>query len=279
MPDGGPRIQASELPAILWGEQLPLYLDKIGQGESFDSLLMRRGRAWESVVADEYAEQTGRPVRDVGAYVIQQHPTIPWLGATLDRVTQILDNSDPAAHDGSPLQIKVAMGRAAEWEHGPPLAVQTQVQAEIACWGSIWGAIAALTNYFAPLQTFDIERDDEFLTLALPHIEEFRDRVRLRIPPEPRSSLALPALKRMYGTPSGETITPGPEATAWVANWERAKTAQAASEEWKLESEAKLRALMAGASWARLDDGSLLMLSRRKDGVTVLKHEHPRRGR
>lgn len=282
MPDGGPRIQASELPTILWGDQLSLYLDKIGQGEDFDSLLLQRGRRWEAVVADEYAQQTGRPVRDLGAFVIQQHPTLEWMGATLDRVTLMAtaelmpDTTDLTGYWPGPLQIKVALGRAREWEAGPPLAVLTQVQAEIACFGSTWGAIAALTNYFAPLQVFDVERDDEFFALALPHVEEFRDRVKRRIPPEPRSSDALPALRRLYGAGSGETIQLDQTGQALVVEWERALEASDSASEWAASCRARLLGLMAGASWAKLPDGSTLVQKKHGNGLT-LKREWWRR--
>ena len=288
MPDGGPRVQASELPTILWGDQLSLYLDKIGQGEDFDSLLLQRGRRWEAVVAEEYAQQTGRFLTDPGAFVIQQHPTIPWLGATLDRVVrwELFAVHEIAPFEvrlgpvtemsSAPLQIKVAMGRAREWEAGPPLPVLTQVQAEIACFGSSWGAIAALTNYFAPLQVFDVERDDEFLALALPHVEEFRDRVRDRRPPEPRSSDALPALRRLYGTGNGETIELDQSGQALVVEWERALEAEDSAKEWASECRARLLALMAGASWAKLPDGSTLVQKKHGNGLT-LKREWWRR--
>lgn len=284
LPDGGPRIQASELPTILWGEQLPLYLDKIGMGGSEDTLLMRRGRAWESVVADEYAQQTGRLVLDLGAFTIQQHPTIPWLGATLDRVVTmtkwIPETRDGMAVDGPvtcPLQIKVAMGRAREWESGAPLAVLTQVQAEIACFGSTWGAIAALTNYFAPLQTFDVERDDEFLALALPVVEKFRECVRTRTPPEPRSSLALPALRCLYGAGDGSTVELDLSAQKLAVQWERAVEARDSAEEWASECRAKLLGMMAGASFARLTDGSMLVLRAWGKGATLRREWHRRR--
>lgn len=292
MPDGGPRIQASELPTILWGDQLSLYLDKIGQGEDFDSLLLQRGRRWEAVVADEYAQQTGRPVRDLGAFVIQQHPTIEWMGATLDRVTnhedvrinhslikfEVHDFARSWPERGAPLQIKVALGRAKEWEAGPPLAVLTQVQAEIACFGSTWGAIAALTNYFAPLQVFDVERDDEFLGLALPHVEEFRDRVKRRIPPEPKSGGALPALRRLYGTGNGETIELDQSGQALVVEWERALEAEDSAKEWAAECRARLLGLMAGASWAWLPDGlSALVQKKHGNGLTLKREWRTRR--
>jgi hypothetical protein len=268
-------IHASEVGEILFGEPLTVYASKMGV-ETEDSYLMRRGLRMEDAIADEYAEQTMRTVTKPSPYEIQRHPTIPWLRSTCDRFTVRYEWPAGRRSDG-PLELKLAVGSYADWKDGPPLRHQIQVQIQVACARSQWGALAGLLGP-GPLQTFDLERDDEFLALALPHIEEFRDRVRLRIPPEPRSSLALPALKRMYNSENGETITPGPEAAELVERWERARTAQAASEEWKFESEAKLRALMAGASWARLEDGSLLVLSRRKDGVTVLKHEH-RRGR
>lgn len=285
MPDGGPRIQASELPTILWGDSTALYLDKIGMDSDEDSLVMARGRRWEAVVADEYAEQTGRPVMDPGAFVIQQHPEIPWLGATLDRVT--MHTNDEWLHlgigkltgnrlevprveiRGVPIQIKVALGRAREWEAGPPLRVLTQVQAEIACFGSTWGAIAALTHYFAPLQVFDVERDDEFLALALPHVEEFRDRVRRRIPPEPRSSDALPALRRLYGAGDGTTVELDQTVLELAVQWERAREASDSAWEWVDECKAKLVRAMEGASFARLPDRSLLVLKKHGNGVAL----------
>lgn len=301
LPDGGPPIHASEVAAILGYDHrrdpVHVYLDKIGEGESEETEVMARGRDFEDAIARAYVRQTGRAVRDLGAYEIQQHPAIPWLRATLDRVTwaseqigdlpgelrgnmKIVECAEIMKLGPRPLQIKLAGGSAEEWAGPePPLRYQVQVQVEIACYGSSWGALAALTSMYRPLVTFDLERRDSFIEAALPHLEAFRDCVRRRVPPEPKSAAGLEPIKRLYGPPDDDAETPvlDDEALAHANTWEAAKADRATAEDQAKEAEAYLRWRMAGAEWGKLPDGSFLRVAARRDGVTILNRWRPRR--
>ena len=83
-------LGASDVAAVLgvspWAGPLDVYLDKIHAVEMQESRAMRRGHAMEPVIADWYAEETGREIQNLGATCFQIHPHIPFLGATLDRL-------------------------------------------------------------------------------------------------------------------------------------------------------------------------------------------------
>lgn len=270
--DGMVPIHASEVSEILFGEPLKVYAAKLGH-EIEDSYLLRRGRRMEGVIAEEYAEQTGRPIFDPGPFTVQQHAGVPWLRATLDRVAY----ADGRPDNPGPLQIKLALGSAHEWRDGPPLRYEVQVQFEIACYGSAWGSLCGMIGP-GPLAVHDLERDDELVALAIPKLQEFRERVRDGIPPEPRSSAALDVAKRLWAG-SGDTITlADPSVLDLVAAWERARSSRDRSEEWRQESEARIRVLMTDASAAWLPDGSLLTRRKRGRGESIVR-EFPRRTR
>lgn len=279
--DGMVPIHASEVAEILFGEPLNVYALKLGH-EIEDSYLLRRGRRMEGVIAEEYAEQTGRPVRDLGAFTVQQHASVMWLRATLDRVTtqrRTWNCGDPwiDIEARAPLQIKLALGSAHEWRDGPPMRYEVQVQFEIACYGSAWGSLCGMIGP-GPLAVHDLERDDELVALAIPKLQEFRERVRDGIPPEPRSSAALDVAKRLWAG-SGDTITlADPSVLDLVAAWERARSIMDSAEEWRQESDARIRVLMTDASAAWLPDGSLLTRRKRGRGESIVR-EFPRRTR
>src|SRR5687767_8539180 len=90
-------LTASDVAAVLGVDPrrspLSVYAEKRGLLEVAETPWMRWGRRVEGAIAEAYADETGRPVRDLGLE-IQRHPDVPWLGATLDR--QVLEGS--AAH-------------------------------------------------------------------------------------------------------------------------------------------------------------------------------------
>lgn len=279
-------LTASDCAAVLGVDPrrgpLAVYASKVGQIEQEQTAWMKWGRRVEGAIADWYAEETGRPVVDLGAHEIQRHPDVTWLGCTLDRVTAgSAAHPDPAGNYSShvnglgprtgPLDAKAVAGfKAAEWREDPPLHYVVQVQVQMACTGAQWGGLVALIGGIA-LAWRDVQRDDAFLAAALPKLEEFWLRVQRRDPPE---ADALPgtseAIRRLWAHADGETIPLDDEALSIVTQWDAAKVVRDSAEETKEEAENRLRARLGFASYGRLPDGSVLTLKEtNRGGYTV----------
>jgi putative phage-type endonuclease len=146
-------VTASDAAAIL-GEDprrggLAIYAEKIGALSQADEDWLAFGRDVEGAVANGYARRTGRPVHDLGAFEIQRHPALPWLGATLDRITEGTGELPAPAADPGPLECKAVTSRhvrAAAFEREPPIAYQIQLQVQMACTGATWGSLVALVG-------------------------------------------------------------------------------------------------------------------------------------
>ncbi len=271
-------VTASDVAAII-GEDprrgaLAVYAAKVGDVETAETVAMRRGRRFESAIADDYADQTGRPVRCLGDYEITRHPDIPWLGATLDRLVQAsADMPDPfgvGAGDSAPLQIKMAIGSAREWKDEPPLHYVVQVQTEMACYGATWGALAALVGP-GPLAAVDLVRDDAFFAALVPQLERFRWHVEKRIPPPADATPGTSkAIRLLWAGEDGATLPLGDEELALVTSWEQAKARVSAAKETSELIENQLRARLQKASFGALPDGRFLTLKlTKRDGYEV----------
>lgn len=268
-------VTASDVAALI-GEDprrgpLAVYASKVGDIETAETVPMRRGRRFEGAIADEYQDQTRRPVACLGEYEITRHPSIPWLGATLDRVT-VGSAATPAPSEGkAPLQIKMAIGSAGEWKDEPPLHYVVQVQVEMGCFGSTWGALAALVGP-GPLAAVDLVRDDDFLLALVPQLERFRWHVANRIPPEadgkPGTSAAI---RRLWAGEDGETVALDAEAAKLVLQWEQAKDRISGAKDTAETLENQLRARLGSASFGALADGSFLTLRLQKRGAYEVK--------
>lgn len=274
-------VTASDAAAILGldsrRDALEVYCGKLGIADDEDNAAMEFGREAEELVARGYAKLSGRRAWNPcqpGEYRILIHPEHPWLGASIDRLT----TDDPCGvHVCVPLECKVQhYVRRDEWEPEPPMEYQCQLQIQIAVMGVGSGVLAAAFGW-PPRPHFAVCRaDPEFFDLAVPKLLAFHEAVKNRIPPEPRSSDALPALRRLYGTGNGETIELDQAGQALVVEWERALEASDSASEWASECRARLLGLMAGASWAKLPDGSTLVQKKHGNGLT-LKREWWRR--
>jgi putative phage-type endonuclease len=262
-------LTASECAAVLGQDPrrgpLAVYAEKVGDVEVEETPWMRWGRRVEGAIAEGYAEETGRPVTDLGAHEIQVHPALPWLGATLDRQTAGSEKT-PAPIDhgpfyGAPLEAKAVAGhKAAEWREDPPLEYQIQLQVQIACTSATWGSLVALIGGLS-LAWRDLLRNDRFLAAALPKLEEFWLRVQRRDPPE---ADALPgttiAIKRLWSEDDGETVALGHEALELVDGWEAARLRTTEAEERQQDLENKLRLRLQGATFGALPDGTFVTL-------------------
>jgi predicted phage-related endonuclease len=272
-------IGASDVAAII-GEDprrgpLAVYAAKVGDIEAVETVPMRRGRRFERAIGEEYGDQTGRAVGPGPEYEIRRHPTIPWLGATLDALTAPSPAMPSPLPDWPerglvPLQIKMAIGSGSEWKDEPPLGYVVQCQIEAACADVTWSALAGLVGP-GPLATFDLVRDDGFFAALVPQLERFRWHVERRVPPEadgkPGTSAAI---RRLWAGEDGETVPLDAEAERLVSEWETAGVREAAAKATGDELENRLRARLGSASFGALPDGRFLTLRKTaRKGYTV----------
>lgn len=280
-------ITASDVAAIIGEDErrgaLAVYAAKVGEVELEETRPMRRGRRFEEAIAQEYADQTGRPVANLGEFELTRHPSIPWLAATLDRITDGTavmpgPSGECPERNGDrhvPLQIKMAIGSAREWKDEPPLGYVVQVQTEIACYGGEWGALAGLVGP-GPLATFDLVRDRAFFDALVPVLDRFRWHVLHRIPPEadgrPGTSAAI---RRLWANEDGATVALDAEALRLTEAWEQARMREAAAAEAAMGLENQLRRRLGSASFGALNDGSFLTLrTTRRRGYAVEPTEY-----
>jgi putative phage-type endonuclease len=254
-------IGASEVAAVMgvspFQGPLDVYLSKISDNGFHGNRATRRGQAMEPVIADWYAEETGRVIRDIGATAIQVHPHLPFLSATLDRVI--------VSDDGNaPLEIKSVGGFQSrdEWETDPPVHYQVQVQVQMAVTRATWGALCGGFAASDEIVHRDLQFDADFFAAAVPILEEFWARVQRRDPP-PAGELpgALNAVKRAFSAVSPDKIVALPaDVLSLVDEWESLKKAGNEAKKKADTLEARIREMMKDAEYAALDDGHFLSL-------------------
>ena len=233
-------------PYALYCRKRGLVPDDIGDEEA-----AAWGKRLEPAIADWYAETSGRVLVDHGRHALRLHLERPYLGATLDREIVAFDERGPGA-----LEIKTADPVLAhEWEEGPPLAYQIQVQHQLAVTGWTWGVIVVSLGRRNPL-VFEVARNDEFIEVLLEECEAFWRRVTEGDPPDVDGHPATGrALKALYPTDSGETI----DLPAEAAKWDGERTALLKEKkgiEARLDAlDNNLRAAIGAASFARLPGG------------------------
>lgn len=254
-------IGASEVAAVLgvspFQGPLDVYLAKVGEGDFKGNRATRRGQVMEPVIADWYAEETGRTIRNLGETAIQVHPEIPFLSATLDRVI-VTDEGN------APLEIKSVGGFPArdEWETDPPVHYQVQVQIQMSATRSSWGALCGGFAASDEIVHRDLQFDADFFAAAVPILEEFWARVQRKDPP-PAGEMpgALNAVKRAFSTVSPDKIIALPaDALSLIDEWESLKKAGNEAKKKADLIEVRIREMMKDAEYAALDDGQFLSL-------------------
>jgi len=250
-------IGASEVPAVLGVDPrrgpLAVYAAKLGLATDEETPWMRRGRRLEPVIAEEYAEVTGRLVRNLGAFHIRRHADLSFLTATLDReVVTAPDQAGPG-----PLECKALWsGKSSEFDAEAPVHFQVQLQAQMAVTGASWGSLAALIG---GLQFWwaDLPRNDAFIAAMLPVLEAFWKCVQDRTPPAADGTEGTrEALHALYPRDSGETIALPAEALQTAEEIAGLKADIKVLEAAKAAAEAQVKAALGSATWGVLVDGS-----------------------
>jgi len=233
---------------------MKLWLEKTNQipPESLNDDLLDLGNKFEPVIAEMYAERTGRQIKQYGQYCVAQHETIPYFRATPDRwVTAAPDRMGRGL-----VQIKKSNRFVRyQWDDGVPLAIQIQTQAEMAVTGYDWDSVPRIYDLVS-FETSDVERDPAFILELEDRVRWFWDLVQSRTPPGMDGDKStLEAIKRLHPHDNGETVRLPEEAVAWadlLANaTANVKTAEAA----KRKAEAELRSAIGSATFGELPDG------------------------
>ena len=166
-------IGASEA-AILHGvgymatSRFRLWAEKVqGIAPDFDKATLRRfaiGHAAEPIIAEWFSQETGLPVHAApeGKSIVHAHSEHPFIGATLDRVSERVDVGVV------PLELKWVGARSAhEWaDDATPLKFVVQCQHQMLATGAQGAFLAAMLDT-DKLEWRYIERDDEFLAAHL----------------------------------------------------------------------------------------------------------------
>ena len=152
----------------------------------------------------------------------------------------------------------------------PEFLEKLQNQVQMACSGAPWGAYAGMVGGTPPLRYGDIDWNQNFFESALPHLEEFRRRLKENDPPPVTSSRCLAPIKALYPHDSGATVTLSEEYRELAEQWEKAKSDKKRAEDEAKEIEAKLRAAIGEATFGSLPDGTTLTLkTTEREGHTV----------
>ena len=144
-------IGASDAAAIMsespWKSRYALWAEKVhGIETTEESERMKWGLLLEPAISDAFTQWAEENLDsfthvspDGNGRVIRRHPEYDFLGATLDRLVYAGDDLIGV------LEIKTPDGRNhADWQDGPPLYYQIQVQHQLMVTGLPMGWIAVL---------------------------------------------------------------------------------------------------------------------------------------
>lgn len=263
-------VTATDAPAVIgvspWKSALQVYCDKLGiGGPTAESERMAWGRRLEGVIADAYAEETGRRVA-MPSERLTRHPAISWMGASIDRVLE-----DPERGPGV-LEIKTTAMRIDE-ELPIHWLVQVSHQMEVA--RVRWSSIAVLQGGNRLLWR-DLEVNDSFTRALVEKEEAFWRCVEGHSPPPPDGSdSAREALRSLYRKENGQTVELPPESAEWARRLARASEEIKKWTAERTEAQNLIVAAMGEASVGVAGDGSRFShRMEKRGGYTVTGGEH-----
>jgi putative phage-type endonuclease len=239
-------IGGSDVAAIVgmskWRTPMDVYLDKIGEiADQPDNPSMLWGRTLEPVVRQHYCNVTGDAVALQDSNTIVQHPTIPYLLASVDGV--ILSE---AGEPSGILEVKTARtadGWGLEWSADIPDHYALQVQHYLCVTDLDFARVAVLIGG-SDFRIYHVPRCPETIdALVQACVTFWKDHVEPRVPPEPATP-AEAAARFARGPAVGEVEAPDDIRAAL----EQLRTARERIDEWTLvvdDAKAKVQAFMA----------------------------------
>jgi putative phage-type endonuclease len=220
-------IGASEAAVILglakYKSPFALYHEKLGleAPSPAETEAAEWGLILEEPIATRFERDTNRHVYAPPPHSIFIHDSLPWMLASLDRVTEHEINGEKIA---VPLELKTAdASLRAEWKDEIPLSYMIQVQHQIAVFDTPSASIAALvggnTFYWA-----DVQRDQAFIDALIEQEEAFWQRCIAHNPPDVDASKSTAeALRALYGRDNGQLVQLPMEALDWDSDFQRYK--------------------------------------------------------
>ena len=237
----------------LWAKKAGLV-----EPEQIDSEWLEWGQLLEQPIAERYAKRTGATLwQPPTPWCVAVHSRLPFLTATIDRWIV-----NPGQERGD-LEIKNVGAFNADWKSegggiSIPLHIQAQVQHQLAVTGFTYAVVAALIGG-NKLETFEVERNQDFIEELEAKAEEFWGRVQRKEAPEADGSEATSkTLKRLHPDDDGSTVALDAEAEALTAQWETAKAEKSDAEKREKEAKNKLEARIGASTFGELPDGRKL---------------------
>lgn len=235
-------IGSSDAPVIAGeaGSVVELWAEKSGlvDRETPDddtARLFEWGHRLEPVVADWYADTTGRQLRRVNRMLV--HPDVPWAFASLDRVTV-----------GEKRIVEIKTTRRG-WDAGEPVPgrVQAQVQHQLWVTGYDVADVAVLTGGSEP-KVYEVPRDPAFIDDLVFLETEFWGWVTSGTrPPMDGSENARRVLSKLHPRNDGRFIQPDDALDRLVFDWLAAKADVTAAEEVEATLANTIRAVIGDA--------------------------------
>jgi putative phage-type endonuclease len=259
-------IGSSDAPVIAGerGSLLALWAEKAGLVErpAVDEATQKRfdrGHRLEPVVADWYADETGRPLRRVSRLL--RRADTPWALASLDRVS---------ARRGERRIVEVKTSASSRWgdtAEGVPADVYPQVQHQLWVTGYDVADVVALTGGLE-LRIVEVARDDAYLADLIELETEFWRRVEARERPDvDGSDETRRALSRLHPSEQRDLLTaPSIEMDALAASLRDARAEARAAADREATLENAVRALLGDAAGV-VGDGYRITWTRNRDST------------
>jgi len=255
-------LGGSDAPVVLglspWKAALTLWGEKTGRLAEpvLDSDAVEMGKVLEPAILERYRQKTGRAARPWPATLIVQHAEVEFLRATPDGLT--FDNDLGLGL----VQLKsTGEFTGKEWDDGPPVHVEAQVQHELAATGARWGSIVVLIGG-RRLKWFDVKPNDEFVGIMLEREAEFWRHVVEDRQPEVSEHDALVGgkdlgrtLAALYGRDMGDSVALPDEAVEVDRRLREIKAEQKQLETEREALETRLKGWIGSASVGVLPNG------------------------
>ena len=248
-------IGASDSPAILgvskWGSAYSVWAEKTGLVEPddlSDCEHIQAGNVFEEPILRWWMDRTGQSAVMWPRNRTVPHSLYPWMRCTPDAFG--IDD----LHDVN-IQIKTANEyRSSEWEHGPPLIYNVQVQHEMAVLNA-QRTILIVCFGGNRLRWYDVERNDRFINAMIPKLSGFWTLVETKEPPPiDGSDVTLNTIKRLHPNDNGKAVDLSLDDTMqlWSDALQDAKANIKADEAREKEASAQLRSAIGGSTYAIL---------------------------